>query len=175
MKPLREVAQAYMLLSDAGMQLQAGSYQEAAESCRKAMEMSRTISLEEAFDHEGFDAFCFATLSEALCGLERFDESLETAEKALRYFNRRGELNKDEGKLWIASVFSRAVALQETGSPEEAAKAFRTVGEMIAERKGELPGKERFLKETEERLALLEGLLKSKGKSGYKAWWEFWS
>ncbi|MBV5319475.1 MAG: tetratricopeptide repeat protein [Chlorobium phaeobacteroides] len=175
MKPLREVAQAYMSLSDAGMQLQAGSYRDAAENCRKAMEMSRTISLEEAFDHEGFDAFCFATLSEAFWRLGRFEESLQSAEKALRYFNRRGELNQDEGKLWIAAVFSKAVALQETGSPEDAAGFFRTAGEMIAERKGELPGKEMLLQEIEERLALLEGSLNSKRKSGYKAWWEFWS
>ncbi|NTV07331.1 MAG: DUF3856 domain-containing protein, partial [Chlorobium limicola] len=71
--------------------------------------------------------------------------------------------------------FSRAVAMQETGSPEEAAKGFRIAGEMIAERKGELPGREDMLREITERLSVLGKESKPAEKPGYRAWWEFWS
>jgi tetratricopeptide (TPR) repeat protein len=178
MKPLREVAESYMALADAQRQLREGAYEEAAANCRKAMEVSRTMPPEEAFDHDGFDAFCHAGLAEALCRLRSFDESLNSADRALRYFNRRGELNQDEGKLWIAAVYSRATALDGLGRGQEALAEFRKVSEMIAERKGETPGKEEFLSSAAECIARLERTVKpgsSAKPAGYKAWWEFWS
>lgn len=175
MKPLREVAESYMALADAQRQLREDAYEEAASSCRKAMEVSRTMPPEEAFDHAGFDAFCHAGLAEALCRLRRFDESLHSADLALRYFNRRGELNQDEGKLWIAAVYSRATALDGLGRGPEALVEFRKVSEMLAERKGETPGKEEFLSNATESITRLSGSGRPAKPAGYKAWWEFWS
>ena len=175
MKPLKEVAMSYMALAEAQKKLQDGMYAEAAAESRKAMEISRTMPPEEAFDHEGFEGLCHAALAPAQAGLGEYAECLQSAERALRYFNRRGELQQDEGKGWIAVVFSRAVALQETGSPEEAAKGFGIAGEMIAERRGELPGREGMLREIEERLSAIGGTSKPAEKPGYRAWWEFWS
>jgi tetratricopeptide (TPR) repeat protein len=176
MKPLKEVAGAYMALADAQRQLLEGSYEDAAASCRRAMEISRTMPPEEAFDHAGFDAFCHAGLSESLARLRQFDEALLSTDIALRHFNRRGELNQDEGKLWIASVFSRALALDGFGRSAEALAEFRKASEMLAERKGETPGKEALLAEAAERIAELGKSVKPGGKPpGYKAWWEFWS
>lgn len=174
MKPLREVARAYMALSEAERQLGEGSYAEAAASCRSAMESARTIPAEEAFDHEGFDAYCFARLSEALVSQDEFSGGLDAADKALRYFNRRGELNQDEGKLWIAAVFSRAFALEGLGNTDAALAEFRKGGEMVAERKGETPRREWYLAEVSKRTSRPESAEK-KGKEGYRAWWEFWS
>jgi tetratricopeptide (TPR) repeat protein len=175
MKPLKEVAGSYMALADAQRQLLDGSYEEAAANCRKAMEISRTMPPEEAFDHAGFDAFCHAGLSEALARLRMFDDALLSADIALRHFNRRGELNQDEGKLWIASVFSRALALDGLGRSTEALAEFRKATEMLAERKGVTPGKDVLLAEAAERIAVL-GKSANPGKpAGYKAWWEFWS
>ena len=71
MKPLKEVAGAYLALSEAQRQLVAGAFDEAAANCRKAMEISHTMPPEEAFDHAGFDAFCHAGLAEALAGFGR--------------------------------------------------------------------------------------------------------
>ncbi|NTU59356.1 MAG: DUF3856 domain-containing protein [Chlorobiaceae bacterium] len=175
MKPLKEVAGAYMALSDAQRQLLAGSYEEAASNCRKAMEISRTMPPEEAFDHAGFDAFCHAGLAEAQARLRMFDDALRSADVALRHFNRRGELNQDEGKLWIASVFSRALALDGLGRGAEALSEFRKASEMIAERKGEMPGRDALLAEATQRMAELGKSAKSGKPEGYKAWWEFWS
>ncbi|NTW83270.1 MAG: DUF3856 domain-containing protein [Chlorobiaceae bacterium] len=175
MKPLKEVAQAYVALAEAERQIQQKMYREAADNCLKAMEISRTIPAEEAFDHSGFDAFCHARLSEALCMLGIFGDSLASAEKALFYFNRRGELNQEDGKFWIAAVFSRGVSLQETGMASEGTKALGTAREMIAERKGELPGRETMLADIERRLAGSDNQAKPAGKQGYRAWWEFWS
>jgi tetratricopeptide (TPR) repeat protein len=175
MKPLREVAESYMALADAQRQLRTGSREEAAANCRKAMEVSRTIPAEEAFDHIGFDAFCHAGLAEALARLGVYDESLISADRALHHFNRRGELNQDDGKLWIAAVFSRALALDGLGRASEALAEFRKVAEMIAERKGELPGRDEFLSTAAESIARLERSVKPGKPAGYKAWWEFWS
>jgi hypothetical protein len=175
MKPLREVAMSYMALAEAQKKLQDGMYAEAAAESRKAMEISRTMPPEEAFDHEGFEGLCHAALASAEAGLGAYSECLQSAERALRYFSRRGELQQNEGKGWIAVVFSRAVALQETGSPEEAAKGLRIAGEMIAERKGELPGREEMLREIERRLSVLRNVPKPAEKPAYRAWWEFWS
>ncbi|NTW56254.1 MAG: DUF3856 domain-containing protein [Chlorobiaceae bacterium] len=176
MKPLREVAQSYMALAEAERQISDGLYGEAADSCRKAMAVSRTIPAEEAFDYAGFDAFCHARLSEALRKLGGYDEALAASEKALHYFNRRGELNREDGKFWIAAVLSRGVALQETGLVEEGAKVLAMAREMIQERKEELPGKMEMLGEIDNRLASPGGKAGQQAKKpGYKAWWEFWS
>jgi len=164
-----------MALADAQRQLLDGSCEEAAANCRKAMEISRSMPPEEAFDHAGFDAFCHASLSEALARLGIFDEALLSADVALRYFNRRGELNQDEGKLWITSVFSRALALDGLGRGTEALSEFRKASEMVAERKGDTPGKDAILATAAERIAELGKSAKPGKPSGYKAWWEFWS
>ncbi|RXK88089.1 DUF3856 domain-containing protein [Chlorobaculum sp. 24CR] len=174
MKPLKEVAGAYLALSDAQRQLLESNYDEAAASCRRAMEISRTMPPEEAFDHAGFDAFCHAGLAEALAGLGSFDEALASADKALHHFNRRGELNQDEGKLWISAVYSRALALDGLGRGAEALPEFRKTVEMIGERKGETPGKDRMKEVAAKRIAEL-GASNQHKKPGYKAWWEFWS
>ncbi|NTU93300.1 MAG: DUF3856 domain-containing protein [Chlorobiaceae bacterium] len=175
MKPLREVAESYMALADAQRQLREGAYEEAAASCRKAMEVSRTMPPEEAFDHIGFDAFCHAGLAEAQGRLGLFEASLNAADLALRYFNRRGELNQDEGKLWIMAVFSRAMALDGLGRGSDALAEYRKASEMLAERKGEMPGREQLLVEAAKCIAVLERSVKPGKPSGYKAWWEFWS
>ncbi|NTU69176.1 MAG: DUF3856 domain-containing protein [Chlorobiaceae bacterium] len=175
MKPLREVAESYMALSDAQRQLLQGAYEEAAASCRRAMESSRRMPPEEAFDHAGFDAFCHAGLAEALARLCSYGEALVSADMALKYFNRRGELNQDEGKLWIMAVFSRALALEGLGRGRDALAEFRKVSEMLAERKGETPGRDTLVAEAAERIAVLERSVTPVRPSGYKAWWEFWS
>jgi len=175
MKPLKEVAGAYLALSDAQRLLLAGSYDEAAANCRKAMEISHTMPPEEAFDHTGFDAFCHAGLAEALAGLGSFGEALHSADLALRHFSRRGELNQDEGKLWISAVFSRALALDGLGRSAEALPEFRKVIEMIDERKGETPGSEKIKEVAAGRIADLGKTGKPQKPEGYKAWWEFWS
>jgi tetratricopeptide (TPR) repeat protein len=175
MKPLREVAQSYMALANAERQIIEGSFDDAVESCLEAIETSGTIPSGEAFDHAGFDAFCQARLSEALGKLGKFVESLDAADKALHYFNRRGELNLEDGKLWIAAVFSRGIALQETGFASEGMKALGTAKEMITERKGELPGREAMLVEIEKRLACTGSAAMASKKPAYRAWWEFWS
>jgi len=165
----------YMALAEAQKKLQDGMYLEAAAESRKAMEISRTMPPEEAFDHDGFDGLCHAALAAAEAGLGEYEACLRSAERALRYFNRRGELQQDEGKQWIATVFSRGVALHETGSSVEAEKVLRMAGEMIAERKGDLPGKEHMSGDIEKRLAALREAGQPLHKPGYRAWWEFWS
>ena len=175
MKPLREVAESYMALADAQRQLLDGSYEDAAANCRKAMESSRRMPPEEAFDHAGFDAFCHAGLAEALGRVGSYEAALESADLALRYFNRRGELNQDEGKLWIMAVFSRALALDGLGRSRDALAEFRKASEMLGERKGEMPGREALIAEAAGRIAVLERSVKPEKPAGYKAWWEFWS
>lgn len=174
MKPLKEVAGAYLALSDAQRQLLESNYDAAAASCRRAMEISRTMPPEEAFDHAGFDAFCHAGLAEALAGLGSFDEALRSADLALHHFNRRGELKLDEGKLWISAVFSRALAFDGLGRGAEALPEFRKAVAMLDERKGETPGKERMKEVAFARIAEL-GASNQHKKPDYKAWWEFWS
>ncbi|MCW8797733.1 MAG: tetratricopeptide repeat protein [Prosthecochloris sp.] len=175
MKPLKEVAMSYMALSEAQKKLEEGAYGEAAAESSKAMDFSKTMPPGETFDHDGFDALCYAVLASARAGLGEYDACLEAAGRALHYFNRRGELQQDEGKQWIAVVFSRGVAFHETGVYDEALKNLNMAGEMITERKGELPGKETMLKEIERRKTMLLEEEKSQRKPGYKAWWEFWS
>ena len=175
MKPLKEVAMSYMALAEAQKKLQEGMYQEAVAESRRAMEISRTMPPEEAFDHDGFDGLCYAALVSAQAGLGEYVECLRSAERALRYFNRRGELQKDEGQQWIAVIFSRAIALQETGSLEDAAKELKIAGEMITERKGDFIGKEKMVREIELRLAVLKERSKPEKDKNYRAWWEFWS
>ncbi|NTV26904.1 MAG: DUF3856 domain-containing protein [Chlorobiaceae bacterium] len=175
MKPLREVAQAYMALAEAQRQLRDGSFEDAAANCRKAMEVSRQMPPGEAFDHDGFDAFCHAGLAEALARLGICDESLQSADLALRYFNRRGELNQDDGKLWIMAVLSRAIALDGLGRGRDALTEYRKASEMLAERKAEMPGREKLTTEAAARIAELERMVKPEKPAGYKAWWEFWS
>jgi tetratricopeptide (TPR) repeat protein len=175
MKPLKEVAWAYLALSDAERQLHDGAYEAAAESCRKAMDMSRSIPAEEAFDHDGFEGLCHAGLAEAIGHLGQHDESLIAADRSLRYFGRRGELNQDEGKWWIIAVLSRASALEALGRNAEAVKGFRTAAEMLAERKGEMAGKESIARRAEAGVVRLEASAAQEKPAGYKAWWEFWS
>ncbi len=174
MKPLKQVAQAYMALSEGEKKLQEGAFEEAVSEYRRAMECSRTIPEEEVFDHGGFDALCHAGLSGALGKLDQYEESLASAEIALRYFNRRGELNQDEGKQWITAVVSSALALARTGRSGEALNAFRMAGEMVAERKGELPDKETLQKMIGDNIAMLQTAM-PEDSAKRKAWWEFWS
>ncbi len=176
MKPLVQVGQAYMALSEGEEKLRAGLFEEAAASYNRAMTVSRTIPEDEAYDHQGFDALCYTGLSGAMVKLERFKEALASADIAMHYFNRRGELNQDEGKHWINAVRSRAAALEGTGRPDEALKAYRMVCEMITERKAEMPDKEEQLLIIEQHISRLDkGAATDKKPAGYKAWWEFWS
>jgi tetratricopeptide (TPR) repeat protein len=178
MKPLVQVGQSYMALSEGDDKLRAALFEEAVGSYKQAMQVSRTIPEEEAFDYMGFDALCHAGLSCSLVKLGRYSEALDSAEIALRYFNRRGELNQEEGKQWIAVVVSHALALDELGRSKEALTEFRKAGEMIAERKGELPDKEKLQRLIEEHIVKLQEAataLPDKKPAGYKAWWEFWS
>jgi len=167
-----------MALSQGEQQLQDGLFEEAAESYSRAMEVSRTIPEEEAFDYLGFDALCHAGLSCSFVKLGRYSEALDSAETALRYFNRRGELNQDEGKQWIAVVVSHALALDVLGRSKEALVEFQKASEMIAERKGELPGQEeqqRLIRQHIVKLQEEATALPDTKQPGYKAWWEFWS
>jgi len=175
MKPLKQVGQSYLALIDGERQLQQGLFEDAAATYRRAMEVSRTIPQDEAFDYDGFDAIAHAGLSSALVKMERYPETIESADIALRYFNRRGELNQDEGKLWINVVYNRAAAFEGVGRFEEALKAFRIVSEMIAERKGEQKNREELLQAVVQSITRVEGLLKGKKPADYKAWWEFWA
>ncbi len=175
MKPLVQVGQAYMALSEGEENLRKGLFEEAAASYSRAMIVSRTIPEDEAYDHQGFDALCHTGLSAAMVKLDKHIEALASADIAMHYFNRRGELNQDEGKHWITAVRSRAAALEGTGRPEEALKAYRMVSEMIAERKAETPDKEEQLRIIEEHISRLKGAVSGKKPAGYKAWWEFWS
>lgn len=176
MKPLVQVGQAYMALSEGEEKLRNGLFEEAAASYNRAMTVSRTIPEDEAYDHQGFDALCHTGLSGALVKLEHFKEALASADIALHYFNRRGELNQDEGKHWINAVHSRAAALEGTGRSEEALKTYQMVSEMIAERKAEMPDKEALLQEIKEHISSLQAArVEDKKPAGYKAWWEFWS
>ena len=175
MKPLVQVGQAYMALSEGEENLRKGLFEEAAASYSRAMIVSRTIPEDEAYDHQGFDALCHTGLSGALVKLEQFKEALASADIAMHYFNRRGELNQDEGKHWINAVRSRAAALEGTGRPEESLKAYQMVSEMIAERKGEMPDKEEQLSIIGEHISRLKSAVSGKKPAGYKAWWEFWS
>ncbi len=175
MKPLIQVGHSYLALSQGEQQLRDALYGEAAESYQRALEVSRSIPKEEAFDYEGFDALCHTGLSGAYVKLGCFPEALQSAEIGLRYFNRRGELHKDEGKQWIAAVLNRAQALEGIGRKEEALKAYQITSEMIAERKGELPGKAELQQLIDERVSRLQSFTADKKAAGYKAWWEFWS
>ncbi len=175
MKPLKEVGLSYLALSEGEHELQQGLFENAAASYRRAMEVARTIPEDEAFDYDGFDAIAHTGLSGALVKLERYADALDSTERALRYFNRRGELHQDEGKQWIEAVLNRASALEGIGRFEEALNAFRTVGEMMSERKGELRNKERQQRIIEQHIKKLEAVLPDKKPAGYKAWWEFWS
>ncbi len=175
MKPLIQVGHSYLALSQGEQQLRDALYEEAAESYKRALEVSRSIPKEEAFDYDGFDALCHTGLSGAYVKLGRYEEALCSSEIGLRYFDRRGELHKEEGKQWIAAVLNRAQALEGTGRWEEALKAYQIASEMIAERKGELPAKEELQQLIEERVSKLQPLTADKKPAGYKAWWEFWS
>ncbi len=175
MKPLKQVGQAYLALIEGEKQIQEGLFEEAAASYRRAMEVSRTIPHDEAFDYDGFDAISHTGLSGALIKLERYAEALQSTDIALRYFNRRGELHKDEGQQWIDAVYHRAAALQGVGQLDEALKAYRTAGEMITEKKGELKNRAERQQTIEQHIKQLEEALPAKKPAGYKAWWEFWS
>jgi len=175
MKPLKQVGQSYLALSEGEQQSQQSHFEEAAASYRRAMEISRTIPKDEAFDYDGFDAIAHTGLSSALLQLGKHAEGLHSAEIALRYFNRRGELHQDEGKQWIEAVHNRAEALEGIGCLEEALQAYRIVGEMIAERKGDLKNKKERQQLIEQQIKKLEAVVPCKKPAGYKAWWEFWS
>ena len=175
MKPLVQVGQAYMALSEGEEKLRNGLFEEAATSYNRAMTVSKTIPEDEAYDHQGFDALCHSGLSGALVKLEQFKEALASSDIALHYFNRRGELNQEEGKHWINAVRSRAAALEGTGRLEEALKAYQMVSEMIAERKAEMPDKDEQLRIIEQHISRLKSGVSDKKPAGYKAWWEFWS
>ncbi len=175
MKPLIQVGHSYLALSQGEQQLRDALYEEAAESYKRALEVSRSIPIEEAFDYEGFDALCHTGLSGAYVKLGRYAEAIHSADIGLHYFNRRGELHQDEGKQWIAAVLNRAQALGGIGQTEEALRTYRIAGEMIAERKAELPGKEELQQLIVEHVSKLQPLVADKKPAGYKAWWEFWS
>lgn len=175
MKPLKQVGYSYLALSEGEKQLQEGCFEEAAASYRRAIEVSRTIPQDEAFDYDGFDAISHTGLSGALVKLGHYAEALQSTEIALRYFNRRGELHQEEGQLWIDAVRNQAAALEGVGCFEEALKAFRTVGEMITEKKGELKNKEEQQLTIQQSIRKLEAALPGKKPAAYKAWWEFWS
>ena len=174
MKPLKQVAQAYMALSEGEKRLQEEAFEEAVSEYQKAMALTRTVPEEEVFDHDGFDALCHAGLSGAFAKLGRYEECLLSADNALRYFNRRGELHQDEGKQWITAVVSRALALARTGRSGDALNAFRMAGEMIAERKGEVHDKEKLQKMIADNIAMLQTSM-PEDTAKRKAWWEFWS
>ncbi len=175
MKPLVQVAQSYIALSEGDEKLRAGLFEEAAASYNRAMTVSRTIPEDEAYDHQGFDALCHTGLSGAMAELNHYPEALASADIALRYFSRRGELNQDEGIYWIAAVCNRATALAGTGRTEEALQAYRMASEMIAERKADIPDKVKQLQTIDAHISSLQALTPDKKPSGYKAWWEFWS
>ena len=174
MKPLKQVAQAYMALGEGERKRKEGVFGEAVEDYRRAMEVTRTIPAEEVFDHDGFDALCHAGLSSAFVELGRYEDGFASAELALKYFNRRGELHEAEGLHWIDAVVSRATALASTGKQTEALESFRIAGEMVDERKGEMPGRDALREKIESNIAILRTSM-PEDRSKRKAWWEFWS
>ncbi len=76
MKPLVQVAQSYIALSEGDEKLRAGLFEEAAASYNRAMTVSRTIPEDEAYDHQGFDALCHTGLSGAMAELNHYPEAL---------------------------------------------------------------------------------------------------
>ncbi len=175
MKPLKQVGQSYLALSEGEAQFQQALFEQAAATFRRAMVVSRTIPQDEAFDYDGFDAIAHTGLSNALVKLGRYPEALESVDIALRYFNRRGELNQNEGKQWIDVVRNRALALEGVGRFEESLKTFLVVREMIAERKGELKNKAEMQQAVAQSITRVETALQGKKPADYKAWWEFWA
>lgn len=175
MKPLKSVAEAYLALSEGERQLREGLYGDAAASCRRALVAARSLPPEETFDHAGFEAFADAVLGGALVGQGEHSMALETADRALYYFNRRGELQEDGGKLWIRAVFSRGTALEGLGRRDEAFQAFRMAGEMLDERTAEMAGKEELRSTVALAVARLGRPTEPEKPEGYRAWWEFWS
>ncbi|TCD47694.1 DUF3856 domain-containing protein [Chlorobium sp. N1] len=175
MKPLKSVAEAYLALSQGERQLREGLYGDAAASSRGAMDSARSLPSGETFDHAGFEAFAHAVLAGALAGLGEFEPALESADRALYHFNRRGELQEDGGRLWIRAVFSRGAALEGLGRRDEAFQAFRMAGEMLDERTAEMPGKAELRRDSAEALKRLGRPTEPEKPAGYRAWWEFWS
>ncbi|MEI7696405.1 MAG: DUF3856 domain-containing protein [Chlorobium sp.] len=175
MKPLQQVGQAYLALSEGERQFQQALFEEAAATYRRAMEVSRTIPQEEAFDYEGFDAIAHTGLSGALVKLGHYAQALDSTDIALRYFNRRGELHKDEGREWIDAVHHRAAGLEGIGQSEESLKAYRMVSEMLLEKKGELKNREEQLQRVGNSIRRLETAMQGIKPADYKAWWEFWA
>lgn len=175
MKPLREVAESYLALDEADRHFKSMAYDEALAACGNAMEAARRIPEAEAFDHDGFDAYSQAIMAASQARLGRFDEALGSADLSLRYFNRRGELNQDEGRLWITAVYGRALALDGLGRADEALGALRTCVEMIDERKGEMAGSDEMRADCAKRADRLEAVSSPGKRPGYRAWWEFWS
>ena len=175
MKPLVQVGQAYMALSEGEEKFCAGLFEEAAASYNRAMTVSRTIAEDEAYDHQGFDALCHTGLSGALVKLKHYKEALASADIALYYFNRRGELNQDEGRHWINAVRYRAAALEGIGRSEDALQAYQMVSEMITERKAEIPDKVSLVQDIKQHISSLQVVVYNKKPASYKAWWEFWS
>ncbi|MEC9486958.1 MAG: DUF3856 domain-containing protein [Prosthecochloris sp.] len=174
MKPLKQVAQAYMSVSRGEALLQEGKPEQALQEYRHAMEVTRTIPAEEVFDHDGFDALCNAGLADAFRLLGRHQESLEAAEQALGYFSRRGELHEDEGRQWITAVICRAAALGRTSRQADALKVFEMAEEMLEEKKGEMADREERLEMVRSSIATLRSSVPG-NRENRKAWWEFWS
>ncbi len=175
MKPLQQVGQAYLALSEGERQFHQALYDESVATYRRAMDISRTIPQDEAFDYDGFDAIAHTGLSGALVELGRYAQALDSTDIALRYFNRRGELHKDEGRQWIEAVHHRAAALEGVGRSEESLKAYCMVSEMILEKKGELKNREEQQHAVGRAIKRLETAMHAKKPVDYKAWWEFWA
>lgn len=176
MKPLKQVGQSYQALAEGDRFLLESRFEEALASFQRAMEVTRTIPAEEAFDHAGFDAIAQTGRSEALVGLGRFQDALASIDVAQHYFNRRGELNQEEGVKWIEVVCSKAVALEGVGRTADALGAAKMAAEMIGERKAEYRDRASRLASLSDQIARLESKQEpATRRAGYKAWWEFWA
>jgi hypothetical protein len=107
MDTVEKVREALESWKDGDLKFDVVDFEGSVRSYEKALELSRSLPSDEPFDHFGFEASCYAGLSGALGRLGRHRESLATAEAALAFFDRCGEMYPVEAGKWLMAVVKR--------------------------------------------------------------------
>ena len=174
MNTREKVFEALKSSREADRKFDAGDFEGAASSCRRALDLSISLPSEEEFDHPGFEASCNAGLSGALGRLGKHRESLAAADTALAFFDRCGDMYPVAAGKWMMAVVNRGAALAMLDRPRDALEAFQRAKKMLSERGMNSAENQQWVTMVDQNISTVQSMLLP-GTPKSSPWWKFWS
>ena len=159
MKTSNVISDALKALKDGDRLFQQGNYEGSVQNYNKALTISKSLPTEVEFDHQSFDASCYAGLSAAYGRLGKHLDSFAAANKALCFYDTFGEQYPEQMGRWLKSIVNQGVALAHLGVLTEALYSFQRAKEMLDNKNLDIQENSQWVAVVDENIAALKAHL----------------